>query len=289
MLAPLVFTGQLFIWERLASGLQAAIVFTLLTSSVYLINDIFDIRSDRNHPIKKNRPIASGAIPIPAAFFFSICGLTISLFWAFNLNLFFFLAELTYLVLQLAYTISLKKVIIVDVLAIAAGFIIRVYAGAFAINTHMNVWFLLCVTSLSLFLAVGKRRAEMVILAEHRVTIKRKTLSSYNLNLLDAYLAMFANSAWMSYALFTFFAAPSTQVTSGFFLDLLPQTLAGINKWLMATIPLVIYGVMRYMNIVYTGVKAESPERVLLTDKPLLTVVGFWGLLVILILYGVNA
>jgi 4-hydroxybenzoate polyprenyltransferase len=286
LFTPLIFTGQLFVGGQFWEAFFATIIFTILTSSVYLINDVFDLQADRQHPIKKNRPIASGEIPVAAALFLGICGFTLSLFLAINLNFFFFLAELTYLILQVAYTLRLKKIIIIDVLAIASGFIIRVYAGAFAINTHMNVWFLLCVVSLSLFLAVGKRRAELKIVGSQEEPSSRKTLGEYNLKLLDSYLAVFANSALLSYALFTFFAPPPVVSSGSFLATILPQTLAGINKWLMATIPFVIYGVMRYMNVIYTGSKAEAPERVLLTDKPLLAVVGVWAVSVIFILYG---
>ena len=136
----------------------------MATSSLYLINDIIDLPNDRLHPLKKTRPIASGKIPLPVALFMAILGIFLSLSLSFTLGFFFFLTLLTYLVLQLAYTFYLKNIIIMDVLIIASGFILRVYAGAFAINVHMNVWFLLCVISLALFLSVGKRRAELAFL-----------------------------------------------------------------------------------------------------------------------------
>jgi len=285
LFAPLIFTGQLFVAQKFLTTLTAAFLFILLTSSIYLLNDIVDSPADRRHPIKKNRPIAAGKLPVPIALFVAICTIVVSLSLGYSLGFFFFLAQLAYLILQISYTLSLKKVIIVDVLAIASGFIIRVYAGSLVINAHMSVWFLLCVVSLALFLAAGKRRAELTIVGEQKTT--RKTLNSYNLNLLDSYLAIFATSAWLSYALFTFFNPPSFASYTLPFLAKLPATLAGINKWLMVTIPLVLYGIMRYMNIVYTaGVKAEAPERVLLNDKPLLLTITLWAGLVILILYG---
>lgn len=243
--------------------------------------------ADRLHPFKKNRPIAAGKLPIPTAFFIALVGIFVSLYLAYLQNFFFFLAELAYLSLQLSYTLLLKNIIILDVIAIAGGFIIRVYAGALAINTHMNVWFLLCVVSLALFLAVGKRRAELAILTEQVAPRHRKTLTFYTPDLLDAYLAMFANSAWLAYALFTFFSPlPTIVAKSSTIFAVLPLTVAGIDKWLMITIPFVIYGVMRYMSIIYQGERAESPEKVLLSDKPLLTTVLGWGFLVVLILYG---
>ncbi len=259
----------------------------MLTSAVYLLNDIADLSRDRLHPIKKNRPIAAGKLPVPIALFAAIISVVISLAFGYSLGFFFFLIQLAYLTLQISYTLSLKKLIIVDILSIAAGFILRVYAGSLVINAHMSVWFLLCTVSLALFLAVGKRRAELTIVGPEKTT--RKTLDSYNLNLLDSYLAIFATSAWLSYALFTFFNPPPVANYSIPFLAKLPATLAGINKWLMITIPLVLYGLMRYINIVYTaGIKAEAPERVLLNDKPLLITVILWGGLVVLILYGLS-
>ena len=258
-----------------------------MTSSVYLINDIADLTRDRLHPFKKKRPIAAGQLPIPAALFIAISGISLSLYLALFHNFFFFLTVLSYLLLQLAYSFSLKNVIALDVLIIAAGFVLRVFAGAFAINVHMNVWFLWCVISSALFLAVGKRRAELAILTEQAAPKHRKTLSFYTPELLDSYLAMFANSAWLSYALFTFFAPPPIRRHSPL-LTQLPLTLTGINKWLMITIPIVIYGVMRYMHIIYQGSRAESPERVLLSDKPLMATALIWGSLVVLIIYGIG-
>lgn len=286
LFAPLVFSGNLFIAEKFLTIFWCTIIFTLMTSSIYLINDIIDLPRDRLHPIKRNRPIASGKFPIPVALFIAIIGIFMSLSLARLLNFFFFLTILSYFLLQLAYSFYLKNVIVLDVITIAGGFVLRVYAGAFAINVHMNVWFLLCVVSLSLFLAVGKRRAELGVLTEKLAPTHRKTLTFYTSDLLDSYLAMFADSAWLAYALFTFFA-PSPLVAKRLpLLAELPLTLAGTNKWLMITVPIVIYGVMRYMNIIYQGNRAEAPERVLLSDKPLMTTLFIWGFLVVLILYG---
>lgn len=278
LLAPLVFSGDLFIAEKFFTALKCVFVFTILTSAVYLINDIIDLSRDRLHPFKKNRPIASGSLPIPTALFVAIIGIFLSFWLSYFHNFFFFLTVFAYFLLQMIYTLWLKSIIVLDVLVVAAGFVLRVYAGAFALNIHMNVWFLLCVVSLALFLAVGKRRAGL----------HQKTLTFYTPELLDSYLAMFANSAWVAYALFTFFAPPPPISQRLAFFAHLPLTLAGINKWLMITIPLVIYGLMRYMSIIYQGSRAESPEKILLSDSPLLITVLVWGLMVVGILYGVR-
>ena len=288
LFAPLIFSGSLFVSGKFVANLWCVIIFTIMTSSIYLINDILDLPQDRHHPFKKKRPIASGELAIPIALFLAISGIFLSLYLAFLHNFFFFLAVVAYFLLQLIYTMLLKNVIVLDVMAIATGFVLRVYAGAFAINVHMSAWFLLCVVSLALFLAVGKRRAELAIITEQSAAFNCRTLSLYTPPLLDAYLSMFANSAWLAYALFTFFAPPPPIHQQLPFLAGLPSTLSGINKWLMITIPVVIYGLMRYMNIVYQGSRAESPEIVLLKDKPLLITVALWGLLVVAILYGIR-
>jgi len=272
--------------EKLAKSLFSVFIFTLMTSSVYLINDIVDLPRDRMHPFKKNRPIAAGKLPIPVAVFFAVVGIIASFCLAYLHNFFFFLSILAYFFLQITYIFYLKSIIVLDVLAIAAGFTLRVYAGAFAINVHMNVWFLLCVISLALFLATGKRRAELAILNEQAAPRHRQTLTFYTPDLLDAFLAMFANSAWLAYALFTFFSPPVLTQKHLKLLVGLPLTLVGTNKLLMLTVPLVIFGIMRYMMVIYQGSRAEVPERVLLSDKPLLNSVLLWGILVVLIIYG---
>lgn len=280
-----MFSGYLFDGESFLRTLWCTIVFTILTSSIYIFNDIIDLPRDKIHPFKSKRPIASGNLPIPIALFSGIMGATIALFLGYQFNFFFFLTLLTYLVLQISYSLLLKNIIILDVLAITSGFILRVYAGTFAINVHMSVWFLLCVVSLSLFLSVGKRRAEIAVLTE-KASSHRRTLSLYSTTLLDSYLAMFANSAWLAYALFTFFAPPLPR--SLHFITNLPQALAGTDKWLMITVPVVIFGIMRYMMIIYQGTRAESPEKILLSDKPLLISILIWSSLVIFILYGIQ-
>jgi len=288
LFAALIFTGNLFVPENFLTVFKGFLIFSLLTSSKYIFNDIIDLSWDQRHPVKKNRPIASGALPLPIALFASIAGCFTSLYLAAQLPFFFFLTCLAYFLLQIAYNFLLKNIVILDALAIAAGFILRVYAGAFVLDVHLSVWFLLCIISLSLFLAVGKRRAELALLASQKALHPRKTLALYKPELLNSYLSMFGSATWLSYALFTFFAPGPPIAKRLAFWDRLPLTLAGVNKWLMLTIPLVIFGIMRYMQIIYSGAKAEAPEKVLLSDKPLLLTVAAWGIAVILIIYGVS-
>jgi len=284
----LFFSGRLFHRPSFLVVLWAVIVFSLLTSSSYFINDIVDYSRDRLHPFKKFRPIASGELPIPLAAFFAMIGIFISFYFAFQFSFFFFLVCLTYFALQIVYSFYLKHLVILDVFSIAASFILRIYAGAIVLNYHISIWFLLCVTSLALFLAVGKRRAELAILSKESAPAHRKTLTHYSPTLLDNYLATFAASTWLSWAFFTFLESPPIVFGPLLSTTILPLTISGTNKWLMITIPVVIYGLMRYMNIIYGGSRAESPERVLLSDKPLLGAVLLWGFLVVWVIYGVG-
>lgn len=286
--AALIFSGQLFHPQSLTITLWGILVFSILTSSVYFFNDIVDIRKDRMHPFKKLRPIAAGKLSVPLALFFSVSGIILSLSLSLYLSFFFFITCFVYLLLQIIYSFYLKNLVVFDVMSIAASFILRVYAGAILLNYHVSIWFLLCITSVALLMAVGKRRAELSILDKQSAPEHRKTLSKYPADLLDNYLSMFAASAWLSWALFTFFESTPVVLESPALYRFLPLTISGTNKWLMITIPFVVYGIMRYQSIAYQGAKAESPERVLLSDKPLLGSVILWGLLVVWIIYGVG-
>lgn len=288
LFAALVFSGNLFNPHLFRETLVAIIIFSILASAIYIINDILDAPADRLHPFKKERPIAAGRLSVPLAMVLSTIGIVVSLLWGWSLSHFFTYMLISYLVMQVLYSVFLKKIIVFDVLVIAAGFILRIYAGALLINAHLSIWFLLGVISAALFLAVGKRRAELNILEASVAAKHRSTLSQYTPELLDTYLAMTATAAFLSWALFTFFEPQGTTLKVALLLSGLPLTLSGTAKWLMITIPVVIYGIMRYLFIIYQGSRAEAPERVLLTDIPLLATVGVWGLLVVSILYGVT-
>ncbi|KKT78139.1 MAG: UbiA prenyltransferase [Microgenomates group bacterium GW2011_GWA1_Microgenomates_45_10] len=288
LFAALIFSGNLFKTGLFIETTLGVLIFSLLASSVYIINDIVDAPSDRLHPFKKERPIAAGRIPVSLAITLSILGVFFSILLGWRLSNYFGLMLLAYFALQITYTFFLKHIIIFDVIVIATGFMARVYAGAILINAHLSIWFLLGIISAALFLAVGKRRAEINILEANVAAKHRATLSQYTPELLDTYLAMTATAAFLSWALFTFFEPQGTSFELALVLAKLPLTLSGTSKWLMATIPVVIYGIMRYLFIIYQGSRAEAPERVLLTDTPLLTTVGLWGLMVITILYGIS-
>jgi 4-hydroxybenzoate polyprenyltransferase len=288
--AALVFTGNIYSYEvwmlDLVRVTEAVVVFTIIASAIYFLNDVVDIKADQAHPFKKRRPIASGRLAIPVAMGVFLLASIIGLGWAYKLSPLFFMASLSYWALQILYSLWLKNIEVVDVFIVALGFFLRVFAGAIVINAHLSIWFLLCVISTSLFLAVGKRRAELAILHEQTVAIQhRKVMGKYSADILDSYLSMFATAAFLSWALFTFnFYDQASAIGPLTSLPLVSRTLT-INKWLMATIPVVIYGIMRYLRVIYDGSRAESPERVLLSDSPLLVSMVTWGLIVIGVLY----
>lgn len=282
--AALIFSGSLLDRDAQIKSFEAFLLFCGFSSATYLLNDVFDIERDKLHPFKSKRPIASGLIPQSVAIVSALGLIGILLPLSYKLSPAFFFASVTYLILQLFYSAYLKQVILIDVLVIAAGFVLRVYAGVWAINAHLNVWFLLSVTSFALFLAIGKRRSERTLM-EGQAARHRETLLHYPENLLDILTAMFANSTWLTYAFFAFLQPPITarQTFSNFLGGFeLPFTEA---KYLMATVPVVIYAVMRYLYIIYEKKEGESPERVILTDYPLLVSVVLYLFMVIGIIY----
>ena len=283
LFAALLLTGTLFQKGLFIDVFWAFVAFNFATSATYVFNDILDVRLDRLHPTKKYRPIASGKLSLPFALFEAATLSFLALFIASLHGNIFFLLTGGYLVMQALYSLGLKNVPIIDILIIAAGFIIRVYAGAFVINAHLSVWFLLCVISVALFLASGKRRAELNVLKETN-KITRTSLMRYKKELLNSYVTMFGNASWMSWSLYTFFESPKASLPVWLFLAELSRTTT-INKLLMITIPLVIFGIMRYEAVIFEG-RSEAPEKVLLTDRPLIMSVTLWVILIYWILYS---
>jgi 4-hydroxybenzoate polyprenyltransferase len=291
MFAALVFSGFFFYnpvdsYSYFVIVSYAMLVFTVLTSSIYFINDILDYEADKNHPFKNKRPIASGKLSLPVAKIAAGAGLLLTAILAIPLPLFFKLLIIAYLVLQLLYSTTFKHMPILDVVSIATGFLIRIYAGAVVVNLHMSVWFLLTVISASLFLAVGKRQSERTLLgAQAELGATRKILKRYSQRLLDQYTAMFANATWLTYALFAFqheISRPDERIALLY--AFLPRTLHS-QKLLMFSLPFVILGVMRYLQIIYESSQGESPEKVIVNDKPLLIIVLLFGLTVLTTVY----
>lgn len=286
--AAVVFAGELFNLDILPSIILAFIIFCGLSSAIYIINDIFDVKKDRLHPFKKFRPLARGELSISYAIILATVIIAISLWAGLFVTPSFFILAVSYLLLQLAYSMFLKHIAVIDILAIAAGYILRVYAGEFASGYHISVWLLLTTISISLFLAIGKRRSELTLISKYSEAQKaavRKSLSHYSERLLDVYASIFATSTFISYSLFTFLESPKGFKISFDILlpDFLPEFLQ--RKWLMVTIVPVVYGLMRYLQDIYEKHEGESPDKVLISDTPLLVTVVAWIILVISILY----
>lgn len=285
LFAGLIFSGQIENVSAVVTIIQAFILFSGLSSATYFLNDVFDIERDRQHPFKNRRPIASGLVPPYLAIIIALGLIAVLLPLSYQLAPSFFYVAVAYLIIQSLYSAYLKSVILLDVIVIATGFVLRVYAGVWAIDAHLNVWFLLSIISFSLFLAIGKRRSELTLMSSQAAK-HRETLLHYPENLLDILTSMFANAAWLTYALFAFQQPPISITTPAFLAfagDL--SLLFGEAKYLMITVPVVIYGVMRYLYIIYEKKEGESPEKVLLTDTPLLSTVIIWVIMVFFIIH----
>ena len=265
--AGLVFAKKLGDPQAVTLAVSAFVIFCLLSSVVYVINDIIDVEADRLHPKKRFRPLAAGDITLAQA-----CGLValllLSLPAALVLDVAFGAVALLYFANNLAYSLRLKHVVILDVFIIAAGFVLRAVAGAVVIHVDISPWFLLCTTLAALFLALSKRRHELLLLSEEAGS-HRRILEEYNTPLLDSMIAVVTSATVMAYSLYTFFA------------ENLPR-----NHAMMLTIPFVLYAVFRYLYLVYKKDEGGSPDEALLKDVPLLTCILLWGLTAVGILYA---
>jgi 4-hydroxybenzoate polyprenyltransferase len=288
--AAITFAGELFNRPVFLNVLLSFFVFCGLSSATYIINDIFDVKKDKLHPFKRFRPIAHGDVPIGLAALLAALIILVSLTVAASITTTFFALSLIYLLIQFLYSSFLKSLAVIDILAIAAGYILRVYGGEFASGYHISVWLLLTTISISLFLAVGKRRSELTLLSQNKdsnIAATRKSLSHYSERLLDVYASIFATSTFVAYSLFTFLENPGGfRLSIGIFMpDFLPTFFQ--RKWLMITIIPVVYGLMRYLQDIYEKHEGESPEKVLFSDKPLLATVTIWAILVVALIYFV--
>ncbi|MEI8067374.1 MAG: decaprenyl-phosphate phosphoribosyltransferase [Candidatus Shapirobacteria bacterium] len=283
LFAAAILNGQLTNFEVFSKSIFAFIVFCLLSSASYLINDLIDINKDRLHPTKKNRPLAHGDISESSAVFLAITLIFIGLSLSIFINFGFFLISILFIVLQLTYSFLLKKKAILDIITIAASFILRAYAGEIATGYHLPVWIMLTVIFLSLFIASGKRRSELF----NTGVTTRSALKGYRKSLLSFYTTMFAVCTLITYAMFTFFEESVTFAGSGFLhqfiIDNFPNAIN--RKWYMVTLLPVIFGIMRYGQVIFEMQEGERPERVVSTDIPLLFSVLIWGLMMITIIY----
>jgi len=281
LFGALIFSGLANIEFYRDIAFLAFVAFCFASSATYVFNDIIDRSKDQNHPIKKFRPMAAGLVTVPEGLLIIFFTSSMSLAVANSINHLFTVLIVIHLVLQFFYSLILKKIPILDILIIASGFVIRVYAGAIAVNAHLSVWFLLCVVSVALFLAAGKRRSELNTALKFAT---RNSLERYSKELLDSYVTMFGSASWMSWALYTFFESPKASMPLWLTLAEISKTTT-VNKLLMITIPLSIFAIMRYQSLIFQE-KGEAPEKILLRDIPLLSSVFLWGTIVIFILYG---
>ncbi len=289
--AAIIFSGQLLDAITIEKAISGFFIFCSLSSAIYIINDIFDVEKDRLHPFKRFRPLASKTIPMELGVILAVILSLGSISASYFINPSFFVITIVFFLMHFSYSAFLKHIELVDILTLAGGYILRVFAGEVLTGFHISAWLLLTTISLSLFLAIGKRRSELTLLSHNSKTnieTTRKTLSHYSEKLLDVYLSIFATSTFMAYAQFTFLENPKG---ASFAADLIPGDIFGNylqRKWLMITIIPVVYGIMRYLQRIYEKHEGESPERVLFSDRPLLTSVVIWAFLVVLIIYFIT-
>ena len=254
LFAALIFSQSLSHTTMLRDTIIAFIIFCLLSGTVYILNDLIDLEQDRNHPKKSKRPLASGKLKPSAAIISGIIFVPLSLIGAFYLNTNFAWIALGYFILQIAYSTLLKHLVILDVLAVSAGFVLRAVAGGEAIGVPISSWLLICTILLALFLALGKRRHELILLEENAVH-HRKSLYEYSPGLLDQMISVATASTVVAYALYTM----SAETIQKFQTDNLKYT-----------IPFVLYGIFRYLYLIHQKQGGGSPEKILLNDKPLI-------------------
>jgi 4-hydroxybenzoate polyprenyltransferase len=267
----LIFDGKLLDWASVWPTLLAFSLLCLMSSAVYIMNDLADIESDREHPTKRKRPLAAGQlspmVATAAAITFALGSLLVALWLAVP----FALILLAYLVIQIAYTFWLKHMVLVDVSIVSAGFILRIAAGVTVIAVQrFSPWLYLFGGFLALFMALGKRRHELKLLGDNAGN-HRAILDEYNLDLIDKLLGIVTTSAIVSYSLYTFLA------------EGVPE-----NHAMMLTIPFVLYGMFRYLYLIHVRQEGGAPEEILLKDRPLQIALFLWGLIVFFALYILN-
>lgn len=270
LLAPLIFSKHLFELSYVFREIQAFCAFCLASSAVYIVNDIADREYDVLHPVKRYRPIASGAVPVALARVITVLIFAGALLLAYMVNRNLLLTILAYCTLNLWYSFQLKHIVLVDVFIIASGFMLRVLAGAYAIEVEISHWLVLCTLFLSLFLAISKRRNEILLIAETNNTQSRAVLKFYSVEFLDQLMTVGAAGVVISYALYT--VAERTIHVFG-------------TENLIFTTIFVLFGIFRYIYLMRTLKLEDNPMRIILSDIPLLINMGLWFLISILIIY----
>jgi 4-hydroxybenzoate polyprenyltransferase len=268
--AALIFAKELFQTTPFLTALRAFGVFCLTASSVYIINDILDVEADRAHPKKRFRPIAAHIITVPQALILLGIIVCFNVLLAWPLPDAFKAIVVTYFVINLAYSFKLKEVILLDVFIIAAGFMLRVLGGAYAIGVVVSSWLVLCTMFISLFLGFAKRRGELVAVQTAGAQSERKVLQQYRLEVINQMLTITAAGTVISYALYT--VAPRT------------LEIFGTDKLIYTTV-FVIYGVFRYLHLVHATDSTENPTAVVASDIPIIVVAGLWIATCVVLIY----
>jgi 4-hydroxybenzoate polyprenyltransferase len=281
LFTSILFAGQLFngdVFWKTSIGFG---IFCMLSATSYILNDIIDYPLDRKHPGKKKRPIASGALSIPDATFAVFVLSIVSLILALFVSIPFFIVAFTFLLLHFFYSLYFKQKPVLDIFAISFSFMLRAFAGSVISGYHIQIWLLLTIFFISLFIASVKRHAELVNQGTHT----RTSLMNYKETLLLFLTSTFATMTITSYSLYTFLETPNLEPNTMFdgFSLILPSFEA--RKWLMITIPLVVYGIARYGQLLYEREQGEAPEKLIARDKGLLTIMFVWGAIVVALLY----
>lgn len=269
VLAPVLFSQNLFNPQAVGRGLVAFGLFCLVSSAGYLVNDVWDLAQDRRHPSKRVRPLASGALGVPVALVAAVVLMLAGLGGALASGGAFALALAAYAVVSVAYSFALKHYVIMDVLAIAAGFVLRAVAGALAIGVEMSSWLLVCTTLLALFLGFSKRRSELLLLKED-AGHHRQVLDEYNPHFLDMMIGIVTAATVTCYTLYT----------------ISPETSQRFHtRWLLLTLPFVLYGIFRYLYLVYHKQRGGDPTETALTDAATVVNLLLWIASVFVVLY----
>lgn len=270
-----VFAGLIFAREftdinKILLSVETFGMFCLLASGIYILNDIFDLPQDRIHPIKCNRPLAKGEFPIWLAWISSVSMIIGGVLWAFSINEAVGIVAVAYSILQLSYTVSLKHFVILDILIVASGFLLRAASGTFSVGANISEWLVLCTSLLSLFLVTAKRRQELYRIENEDAQVSRPVMLKYSIPFIDELLVLEAGATITAYALYAF--SPDTATRSG-------------TRFLGLTLPFVVYGIFRYIYLIKVLGKGESPERIVITDLPLVINFILWIATVVVILY----
>jgi 4-hydroxybenzoate polyprenyltransferase len=264
----LAFTLNLQDASLLVRTFGAFACFCALSSAGYLLNDVVDVEADRSHPTKRLRPIAAGQLPINLAVGVGIALAIVGLAGSFFIGLLFGVLALAYVLLTAVYSTSLKHLVLLDIFGLAGGFVLRAAAGAVAIDVPISPWLYIATLLGALLIALGKRRTELETLGVEAAVSHRRNLQSYSIEFIDQLILVISSAALMTYALYTFSA------------ENLPK-----NHSMMLTIPVVLYGLFRYLFLVREGDIGAAPEDLLFRDRPLMAAVVVWALLAVILLY----